>query len=252
MKREMLILLGLLTVITCSVSAELAVDFSATTTPDENAYCEGRSRGNKSIIFSTTIPHNPDRVKYPEYDGKSSPVFYSGAEADQLVGEPTQFNQYRVDDKYDEITVVMRVNGFGAGEKAAIVHLWQKADFLNGLDAAESLTLSATDAFSATLRNYTTVPTLYVRWVIREGDSYYISAAEKGINTKRYKTLTLVDPAAVTWYNYDPASTVLGIGSAATPTFANITALGIYTVFENNDDSQAVLGLQSFSANATN
>ena len=247
-----ILFVGLLGMISYSVRAELAVDFSATTTPDINASCSGRTSGGAAIAFSRTFSHNPTDSWY---SGKDSPTFYSGGEIKHLVGDDAYFAAYRVDDLYDETTTIISA-GLGAGESAAVVHLWQKADFLNGLDDVEaSLHLSMTNAMFATVRNTDNNSQMHLRWVIQEGSSCYISAAdaEDFSNTgSHYITLTLADPAAVSWYHYDPARTVLGIGDAATPTFADITALGIYTVFENNDDSQAVLGLQSFSANAMN
>jgi hypothetical protein len=133
------------------------------------------------------------------------------------------------------------------GGVASYLFLWDKGDFLNGMNS-ESAGFSSTDTITISLATYAQFSP--GRIVIQQGSSYYVSEAVFNAATS-----FTVNPTGLDWFNYDPtgwsatnAATLSTIGSAASPVFggmlSNITEVGF--LFTSNDSSSNAVRVQNF------
>lgn len=125
-----------------------------------------------------------------------------------------------------------RTSSVTAGESAFNLMAFNKSQFsdvnaqTNGfsLTAASTFTLGANRVGGQTLTNATTGTG--IRWVLQDGSSYYISALDNSTAAQfglGYATVGSGDLTALSWFNYDPATNISAIGTAATIDFGTAT-----------------------------
>lgn len=75
-----------------------------------------------------------------------------------------------------------------------------------------------------------TLTTVDLRYVFKTGSNYYISSATTASPTQNAWNSTTLSIGSLTWSNYDPATNITTIGTAATPLIADaaISEVGVY------------------------
>ena len=121
-----------------------------------------------------------------------------------------------------------------AGATSDAIILFKKDQFNDGLDTTNVTFTAAADTLSATIDygGKSRMTEGRFSWVIQDGSAFYRSAPitmTHGNNaTPNGAGITNVTAEAldVSWYNYDPTTDVAAIGTAASPTFDDIQAIG--------------------------
>jgi len=131
--------------------------------------------------------------------------------------------------------------------------------FLSGGDnSGNSVALGSLSA-TAFVNSNSSSALLENRFVIRLGSDFYISQDvgdfPSGANSTSAAALSIPNPAAATWYQYDPATNMTAVGALAggtgtLPNFDNLTAVGVWyaraTTLANTN-----INYISFTANGT-
>jgi hypothetical protein len=127
------------------------------------------------------------------------------------------------------------------------IFLVKQEDFLNGLDTGKVFMDATNDTLKATVRldtkeNDNLFPLKRLksgrfRWVVQDDGSFYISAEVTNL-TSDTGSVELTDEALeVSWFNYDPTTSITNILGAASPALQDIEALGFWmsaTVLTND------------------
>ena len=154
---------------------------------------------------------------------------------------------------------------YEAGDVATGVFLIKKSSFLNGLDAGHTFMNAANDTLSATIRldtkeNDPNYPLQRLnsgkfRWVVQDAGSFYISDEVIDMLSDAGEILLTNDALDLTWFDYDPETSITTVSATASPTFQNIEALGFWmsTTIAANDGWRRYHNMQctSFTAEAT-
>jgi hypothetical protein len=112
------------------------------------------------------------------------------------------------------------------GNTTSALLLWKQEDFLNGYNTG-SLTLAAGSTIALNL--VTNAGTTNGRAVVRVGSSYYISASVVSSGEIGLKS---ADLTTLSWFHYDPASSLNTIGSSFSllsgGVISNVKEVGFY------------------------
>lgn len=175
-----------------------------------------------AVSFSDTSARNPTGI----YPGEQpSGTFYGGA----VSTNPGGITYWRISNgatgANDTITFCAQL---ASGETATAIHLWNKTDFLAGHNGAQPVKVSS---FSATLNHTganTSTMSGIARWVVRVGNSYYVSDTFATSNVS-FSQYSLSDPSSVSWFSLTPSVSLTAIGAQWTsPDFSNVTSVGIW------------------------
>ncbi|WP_269540470.1 hypothetical protein [Cerasicoccus fimbriatus] len=204
-------------------------------------------------IIDLTDPGNPDPATnggtyYPNNTNSRSPVFfYTGvANAGEL--------DNRIINNTAPATSEMRLGirdtdgGDGFVAQGANLVLWTQTGFdyasgpdhgfLNGYDSTPATLESINSSWATNGGTAAAQTTLY--FIIRLGSDFYAAGGDS-----LSASTDLLDPAAATWYNYDPLTDIEAIGSEATLTnFDNLTAAGVMTAFDYTSGSAIYLNAE--------
>ena len=209
-----------------TVQATVLVDFGASTSwVTANANGQGLTATTpKYVPFSMASPRSPT-------SGYAGPVYYGGATGNVSM---TAWNIANATPDY--------INGggtsIGVGSKVTVL-----AMFTN-----QSATVTQV-VYGFRTGGVTDSQTNFARIVVRKTDgSFYISEAKSGRGTTYF---TNSNPAGLTWYNYNPSSAFLTIGSQASGlTLNNVDAIGEF--LENSvtaiNQTSVNAGIQVFQA----
>lgn len=188
------------------------------------------------VAFSDTVARNPGSP-YP--NGQPSGTYYGGAVSQNSGG----ISLWRVGNGASGADDFLNYGSILApGESATSVFLWTQSTFLNGLNTG-NVTLASANAFSASLAvaGGSAMAGSAFRWLIEVGGDYYLSSAS-GLTTTR-TTYSLSDPSTVSWFSYDPSSSLSAIGAEwATPDFSNLTGVGVWMQSVNSSPSATITG----------
>lgn len=226
-------------------SAGLIVDFS----PTADADISGPGKAGGEVAFSDTSVRSPALGGANNYGG-SNTTFYGGV-AKTGAGI---IDQHHIEAP-SNLSWNFRLNpdDFPGGltDTATGLILWQKADFLSG--SGDTLNLTSSDSLSVSARRYgSAYGDTGVRFVMQEGSTYYISESQGIIPTGSGSiTYTLADPTAANWFAYDPATSIQAVGSAASPSFSNLTSVGAWLDLVSGSTSNRTIRVFGFEANAT-
>lgn len=230
----------------------LAVDFSSSDILTAVHYEAG-----EFVLDLAGVPS----LTEPEYTGQ--PI-YAGLKLDPI--DPSTNSAAM---SFSGGAAKLQWNGPGGGDDTGLyeeddvstgVFMFKKEDFMNGMDAAGSVYMHATnDTLSATVDFDPKVPQRLksgsFRWVVLDAGQYYISDTVTNFtaSTGGYVPVS-GDALDISWNNYDPETSANAISSPATPTLQDIDALGFWlqaTVL-TNDGVRAYprLGVGTFSAEA--
>ena len=176
------------------------------------------------VVFSDSLLRSPADADYYARSGAGhSTNFYGGVQASG--GTFAGVSVYS--GAPDSILVYM--NSLNAPDYVSAVWLWNKADFLN--NAGASPTIGATSMYLNAHIAGTSI-SVARRVVLLQGTNYFISAP-LSITTPPYVT-SLPDLPALTWYAYNPATSINAVGALATPAVGadgaliNINAAGVW------------------------
>lgn len=150
----------------------------------------------------------------------------------------------------DQIRFLTFPGGGGFANDLVFLQLFDNDDFLNGGDNS-IVSLDSTSSFSAQASGQNNSSTRAMRFVVKQGGEFYISSDSTFANGGSTVTENFDD---LTWFEYDPASSLLFDGGAAfTGTFDDVEALGVYatTGRPSTTGAELRLTLGEFSANAT-
>lgn len=191
--------------------------------PSSN-YVGGHTSGvglsSGAVAFSDTVSRNPTIGNYP--NSQSSGTFYGGAASTNASGLTVWRVSNGASGANDAITFAGQL---GTGDTATALYVWKKEDFLASYDIRSA---QAT-AFTTTLQHTGAGATLTgsARWVVKVADAYYVSAAFS--TTTAAVQYTLSDPASVSWFSLNPATSLTAVGAQwATPDFSDISGVGIW------------------------
>jgi hypothetical protein len=171
--------------------------------------------------FSTT-PSWP--ASSPAYSGKpiygatiAGPTGTTWALLADILGSPATLDVIRL----------QQPNSIAGPYTITGLALFSKIDF-TGISSGDRLTIEAGDTFVGKFADQTGAidGSEEIRWVIKDGDSYFISAATSTFGGATTPTTVSQQPRGLAWFDYDPASSITAIGSAATPSFADIAYVG--------------------------
>lgn len=209
-----------------------------------------------SIPFNLSSPLNP--AADGTYDDTlPSAVFYGGIGVSLVSGSSSSgANQARFES--DNALRWRMSSDSSLGDQAVGVFIWKQADWL---DLSSGAGVSV-DSFSMTGRKFgeNAYQGHDLRFLIEENGQFYISEQILGPASTAYtgfpdadETMALADPASASWFEYDPASDMFGVGSLANPTLTNVTAVGIVhrMAFLDNPSSTITVEYTSFSVLAT-
>jgi hypothetical protein len=122
-------------------------------------------------------------------------------------------------------------NNSNGADTTAYVAVWCRTTFLNGLDA-ETVGLDGTCTARVNIATYTPSSGIDGRFVLGKGATYYIS---EGTFTTAADVSRV--PAALSWFQYDPATALTNIGTAASIVtdglISGITEFGLYFLSRN-------------------
>ncbi len=192
---------------------------------------QGRIAG-AAIPFSELLLRSPNNTNdyYARAGAGASTNFYGGAVVDPATHALVS---YKVDPSGsgsvgDYVNCSAGTSGLGQGTNTTAVWVWKKDDFLN---QAGAFNVTVTSLFSYVGLLYGANNAAYTRLLVKQGATYFISqASADGATIFGSRSLN-----NVTWYAYDPASSMNVIGSVATPAFdavnngiSNVTALGVW------------------------
>jgi PKD repeat protein len=172
-----------------------------------------------AYAFSTTTPLSPTA----NYTG---PLFYGGARGAVLNQTGLQFGERQIVNNAttDALGIRYQPNTGLSGQFHAAIY-FDKAQFLNGASNATAVRFTTGSSLALNTPRFENLGT--VRWLVRNGTQFYVSAATVASNG----SLTI---ASATddgqWAPYDPATALNFDAAAATFTtqdFQNITAVGL-------------------------
>lgn len=122
-----------------------------------------------------------------------------------------------------------------AGRTFAGTAIWQKSDgFLTGSD---TITWSDIDTIKWDTNVNASTSRGETRFVVRNGASDFYVSNDLGVFTSA-SAGTATKSDATSWFDYDPTTDITNIGSAATPTLTDITAIGY--LFTKVDDFTSI------------
>lgn len=174
------------------------------------------------VSFSDTTVRNP-ASPYP--NGQPSGTYYGGAVSQNSGG----ISLWRVGNGTSGTDDFLNYGSvLTTGQSATSVFLWTQPTFLNSLNSG-NITLASANAFSASLNvaGGSSMAGSNFRWLIQVGGNYYLSSAA-GLTTTR-TTYSLSDPSSVSWFSYDPFSSLTTVGAVwTTPDFSNLTGVGVW------------------------
>lgn len=231
--------LGLLLLASASFAATTFVSFGPT-----NAYT---STGNQALRDSSllawsggatpTVPFSSSLPLSPAigWSGTSG-VFYGGFSG--VVTGTTGMSRFAAG-LDNAATDRVRI-GITAGTGNTInsftgVVYWDKADFLNGGSSA----IISLDGSSSLSLNVPAGSNLRGRWVIRDGDKYYVSNGTTNFITNSSGSFSLSGAAlmATNWDEYTPATSLAWTSNPdttrASSSFTNVTGVGFYFLHSN-------------------
>lgn len=239
--KNILAALTALAVIPLAASATVVVDFTATATADTDGV--GYASGTDDVPYSFTTARNPGIGSNGYGDSPdTSAVFYGGA---AWTGTGSGLN----DKPYLESTDGSWRYRLGAaiGDSMGAVQLWKKADFLNGLDS-QAVSFDAASSMSVRTDEFGSGFGGDIRFVVQDGSTMYISSATAFLDGGA--TTTLSDPDSASWFAYDPATSIMTVGAAATPTFSDITAVGVYFEITASTEGNKTFAFDDFQVDA--
>lgn len=159
--------------------------------------------------------------------GYNGPTTYIGARLDTDVTlSPTGF--YRVIYRAGEGMRYQFNNNSGGSTPTSVTYqavtMWLQQDFLNGANSVNNLQFSATDYMSMKFSGAGEA-----RFVVRDGDTYYISQATSAAAVEGLWTQSFTDGDG-NWAVWDPTIVSFDAGSATfvAQDFSNITGVGFY------------------------
>lgn len=182
------------------------------------------SNGQFSAPFSLSNQMNPQSGYTPGGSG----IFYGGVGTN--MASPTTIGPDVVGFQSDDAFRFRLHNNAQTGDSAVGVFIWKQADW-------EALTSGAVSglSFSTTGRKFGTNANQHsdFRFLVQEGGMIYVSdrilpASGNSGFPDAIGTMTLADTSSVSWYSYDPATDMQTIGAVASPSFTNVTAVGMY------------------------
>ncbi len=105
--------------------------------------------------------------------------------------------------------------------------LFSKVNFA-GISSDDRITLETGNTFGGLFSDQTSAVggSEEIRWVIKDGSSYYISSESTTFGSAAAPAAVNQQPRNLAWFNYDPATSITAIGSAATPAFTDISYVG--------------------------
>jgi len=119
------------------------------------------------------------------------------------------------------------------------IFLFQKQDFLNGLDGGAVFMASSNDTLNASVnfnaKDPARLKSASFRWVVQDAGNYYISATvtnidnSAGLLTSDVNIDLTVEASDVFWFDYDPELDIVAVSNAAAPSLQDIEALGFWT-----------------------
>lgn len=212
-------------------------DYDAGGAPDDQA---------RARLFSDAVPW---RVAQPGETGLSG-TFYGGvAGIAYNDASPENFDDY--DQSSDGDLSIRFQTSDGTSRSFDMVMYWDKADFLNGYDAAGPISLDA-DSYFRFAAPYS-LPGA-TRWLVRDGTQFYVSEGTIGsgviwltgdaLMDMRWEAFSPdgVDPTGL---DFDAASASWATGTAD---FADVTALGLITDSDFTGSTREWVRMSSFSA----
>jgi hypothetical protein len=227
----------LTSILTLPLCADVIVDYAPTVTADIVGV--GLSSGN--VAYSDSTARSP--ATGGDYTAGTSINFYGGT---STTGTGT-INQWYAESDTDGYR--FRLNASTVGDTASALFFWKQANFLNGTEAGV-VTLDGSNAFSVTGRRYGSGTAGDIRFVVEESGSFYVSAIAGAVPDSS-GSVTLGDPSSETWFNYDPASAIGTIGSAATPTFTNVISVGVLFQVDATTTGNKTYEFTNFQAQAS-
>ena len=211
-------------------------------------------RTGNPIDYSDSAALNP--VIGANYDGTSARFFGGGAATDGFLG--TGYQQVRNNVAWagavDAITFRVSSGPSSTATEGAALFMWQKADFLGGMNTA-TVAMTSDSSLSVTFgMENITGSTSSARFVVQQGADLYISDTVSSLNTAG-STLTFnLDPSTSTWSSYSPGSTHASFAYAAdtqTITLNDIRAVGVqFEMSQPNANSFAAIGVNDFTVTA--
>lgn len=217
--------------------------------PGSNAVTSSPSllAGSGSTSIDLTVPANP--AIGPSYSN-ASPQFFAAASA----FSGNSVGAYRIGDGPAGSSDTIHVNfarGAAAENHGVFAAVWTKAG--NGsaygfLDGARTGSVTLAGMRARAKVNSATTGVSQTRFIIRIASRWYISDDRGAVTAATFfEDIALANPAAATWYSFDPAD-ILAVGAPVTiRAFDNITAVGInWRSYVTG--STATLQIESFRA----
>lgn len=217
--------------------------------------------------FSTTVQMNPQTGYNTTLP---SAIFYGG-----YVVQTLSTTSVAAAKKWDAMEITntdhIQANSSGAGTgtlfSTHFAQYWDQSNFLNGGDS-NTVTLSTGDQFTFSVKQANqNAPLWEVRWIVREGNTFYISQEVQtisGANQTYTSTTAYSDTSDGMWAVYDPfANSPSGVGTTglnvdfeaglatfSARNFTNITGIGFYTEIDTHSDSNKFLDIIGFGVSA--
>jgi hypothetical protein len=197
--------------------ADLVVDFSPVGREDVEG--SGYERALNAVPFSLSSPISPKEGGVIGYTG-SNVTFYGGIATNGSGG----INLYNYN--AGDASMRFRLRVVSPEDRANAVFIWKKEDFLNGHDEAP-VKLDRNASFSVNARSFGSAVSGSVRFVIQEGDAFYISDVIGPI-PRDFATLTMESAGDVRWFVYEPNLDIDEIGPEAIIEFEDANAVGVF------------------------
>jgi len=224
--------------ISLPASAAVVVDW-------EGNYVSENVSFGRDLAYSDTVPLNPRS----NYAGKSA-VFYGGAQtANGLTGftDSGPFNtgvNNIANSNASRDLILFYWQGTPSATTEGVV-IWKKANFLGR--TASSVVYFDSQSSLIVAPN----PAASIRFVVQDGNSYYVSQASYTADT----TVTLSNPNVSTmWAVYTPSLNIdfnAATASFSPHSFTNIQAVGYYFEAEAQGFAEYPFAVQQFTANAS-
>ncbi|MEM6551201.1 MAG: PEP-CTERM sorting domain-containing protein [Planctomycetota bacterium] len=246
-------------------SAALVVNFGS------NAYVDDPGSGNLNVALQssqgvfvdvgspTTVSPDPSSTAYNgDGPGADNSRFYGGY---GLFGGGNRFLGTSVitanpGSVSDTIRIQAGNSNNGQPNDLVFLQLFDNDDFLNGGDNS-FVSLDSTSSFSAAASGNNNSGTRELRFVVKQGGSFYVSN-DFTYNNPNFNLPGTQDFDDLSWFEYDPASSLLYTSGTAefTGTFDDVEALGVYVTAGRPGTGTGAGGLlrlhyRSFSVNAT-
>ncbi|MCC5840648.1 MAG: PKD domain-containing protein [Opitutales bacterium] len=196
---------------------------------------DGQTRRVVEYPYSEDIPLSPNAPNY------SGPVFYGGYRASSFNRDSVSFNT----NQFSGSTTNIRVESGGDGETRRQGVFFFARDAFEGIEAEDVLRF---DSESFLILGGTEIPN--GRWLVRDGDTFYISQAAIPGSGGTF-TFTSSEDNGV-WAVFDPADPLEFNVSTMTfepHVFENVTAVGFVTGGAGYTTGRTWLRWSSFSAN---